>query len=97
MTALARNSPILHPGVEGALRHRLGQVGAHMGAIDAGDFLDGHFRRHLFALAGAAAGDFDHTVFQTTRANGDAPRQTDQIHGGEFRARAVLAIIQQRL
>jgi hypothetical protein len=60
-------------------------------------FLNGLFWRHLFTFTRATVRHFNHTVFQTTRTNGDAPWQTNQIHGGEFAPCPLFAIIVKRI
>src|SRR6056300_667717 len=57
------------------------------------DFRDRLFWRQFLRLTCAAGGEFNDTILQTAWTHCDAPWQTDQIHCGEFAARAFVAVV----
>ena len=60
--------------------------------IDLDDLCNSRLRRHLFAFAGATAGQFHNAIFQPAWTDSDPPRQTNQIHRREFATGALIAV-----
>ncbi|MPL93332.1 hypothetical protein SDC9_39458 [bioreactor metagenome] len=65
--------------------------------VDLDNPRHGRLGGHLLALAAAARGQLDQAVRQTARADGDAPGQADQVHGGELGAGTFLAVVVKRV